>query len=142
MGGSSHFCENPGQTGLAQLVSLNPQLSTRDHLPYHPRVRLHALQTDNITGTSTRTPTTVAKAAGESAPKSVIATATASSKKLLAPIRAQGDATLCSTLNHRMSRYVSPELKYTCTIIGTAISSTATHRLVRFLDSNAQIKTS
>jgi hypothetical protein len=33
-----------------------------------------------------------------------------------------------------MSRYVSPELKYTCTIIGTAPSSPATHWLVRLLD--------
>ena len=36
----------------------------------------------SITGTSTRTPTTVASAAGEVVPKSAIATATDSSKKL------------------------------------------------------------
>ena len=52
------------------------------------RVRLHAAQTESITGTSTNTPTTVASAAPESAPKRAIATATASSKKLLAPISA------------------------------------------------------
>ena len=48
-----------------------------------------------MTGTSTRTPTTVARAAGEEGPNRVIATATASSKKLLAPIKAPGVATLC-----------------------------------------------
>jgi hypothetical protein len=39
-------------------------------------------------GTSTNTPTTVAKAAPDSGPYSAIAVATASSKKLLAPISA------------------------------------------------------
>jgi hypothetical protein len=58
------------------------------------RVWLQILQTDSITGTSTRTPTTVARAAPEEGPKSVMATATASSKKLLAPMRAPGAATL------------------------------------------------
>ena len=58
------------------------------------RVRLQTWQTDSITGTSTRTPTTVARAAPEEGPKSVMATATASSKKLLAPMRAPGAATL------------------------------------------------
>jgi len=57
-----------------------------------------------MTGTSTRTPTTVASAAPEAGPKSVIATATASSKKLLAPMSAPGEATLCSTLNTYVSR--------------------------------------
>ena len=55
---------------------------------YHGRDRTHMLQTESITGTSTRTPTTVASAAGLFAPNNVIATATANSKKLLAPIRA------------------------------------------------------
>jgi hypothetical protein len=36
---------------------------------------LHTLHTKSITGTSTNTPTTVASAAGESAPNNVIATA-------------------------------------------------------------------
>jgi len=39
----------------------------------------------NIIGTSSKTPTTVAKAAPDARPKRDIATATASSKKLLAP---------------------------------------------------------
>ncbi len=46
--------------------------------------------TDSITGTSTNTPTTVASAAPESIPNRLIATATASSKKLLAPMSADG----------------------------------------------------
>lgn len=71
---------------------------------YHEREALQTLHTDNMTGTSTRTPTTVARAAGDPAPKSVMATATASSKRLLAPMSAPGDATLCGTLNQRMSR--------------------------------------
>ena len=49
-------------------------------------VRMHTLHSDSITGTSTNTPT----AAGESAPNSVMATATANSKKSLAPISAPG----------------------------------------------------
>jgi len=69
------------------------------------------LHTDNITGTSTSTPTTVANAAPDPGPNSVIATATASSKKLLAPISAPGDPTLCGTFSQRISRYVRPELK-------------------------------
>lgn len=49
---------------------------------------------DNITGTSTNTPTTVTNAAGDCKPNKAIATATASSKKLLAPIMAAGEAIL------------------------------------------------
>jgi hypothetical protein len=45
--------------------------------------------------TSTSTPTTVASAAPESNPNKVMAAATASSKKLLAPISAEGHATSC-----------------------------------------------
>jgi hypothetical protein len=52
------------------------------------------LHTESITGTSTSTPTTVANAAPEPGPNSVIATATASSKKLLAPINAPGAPTI------------------------------------------------
>jgi hypothetical protein len=49
--------------------------------------------TDNMTGTSNNTPTTVASAAPDEKPNRLIATATASSKKLLAPISADGPAT-------------------------------------------------
>lgn len=45
---------------------------------------------DNITGTSTNTPTTVANAAPECNPNKEIATATANSKKLLVPIKQAG----------------------------------------------------
>ena len=46
----------------------------------------------NITGTSTRTPTTVVNVAPDDSPKRDIATATDSSKKLDAPIMAHGAA--------------------------------------------------
>src|SRR5215218_8915073 len=62
-----------------------------------PRVRLQAAQTDSMTGTSTRTPTTVARAAPEPGPYRAMAVATASSKKLLVPIRAPGAAMPCGT---------------------------------------------
>jgi|AFSR01.1.fsa_nt_gi hypothetical protein len=50
---------------------------------------------DNMMGTSMSTPTTVANDAPELRPKSDMATATASSKKLLAPIIAAGAQTGC-----------------------------------------------
>ena len=50
-----------------------------------------------MTGTSTRTPTTVVRAAPEFNPNRLIATATASSKKFEVPISAQGAATLNGT---------------------------------------------
>jgi hypothetical protein len=53
--------------------------------------------TDSITGTSISTPTTVASAAPESKPNRLMAAATASSKKLLAPISAEGAATQCAS---------------------------------------------
>ncbi|MHB8131486.1 MAG: hypothetical protein ACYDEX_21095 [Mobilitalea sp.] len=46
----------------------------------------------NITGTSTSTPTIVAKATGDVAPKRAIATATDNSKKFEAPIIPAGAA--------------------------------------------------
>src|SRR5688572_29328594 len=78
------------------------------------RVLLQNEQTDSITGTSMSTPTTVASAAPEPGPKRAIAVATASSKKLLAPISAPGAATAWRTFNSRIKPYVSEELKYTC----------------------------
>ena len=47
---------------------------------------------DSITGTSTNTPTTVAKAAPAFKPNKEIATATANSKKFEVPIRQAGPA--------------------------------------------------
>lgn len=46
----------------------------------------------SITGTSMRTPTTVARAAPELSPYRVVAVAMATSKWLLAPIMAEGAA--------------------------------------------------
>ena len=60
--------------------------------------------TDSITGTSTSTPTTVASAAPESKPNRLIAAATASSKKLLAPISAEGAAAACAEPQARLSQ--------------------------------------
>src|SRR5690606_21311103 len=71
---------------------------------YQDRETLQARHTDSMTGTSTSTPTIVASAAPEVGPKSVIATATASSKKLLAPISAPGAATLWGTLSARITK--------------------------------------
>jgi Nucleotidyl transferase AbiEii toxin, Type IV TA system len=62
------------------------------------RVRLHAAQTESITGTSTKTP--VARAAPDCGPNNAIAVATANSKKFEAPMSAPGAATECSTLSH------------------------------------------
>lgn len=55
-----------------------------------------------MTGTSTSTPTTVASAAPDWKPNSAIAVATASSKKLLAPMSAEGPATHHSTPRVRL----------------------------------------
>src|SRR5207249_6959287 len=63
-------------------------------------VRLQTAHTESMTGTSTRTPTTVANAAPEPGPKRAIAVATASSKKLLAPIKAPGAAMEWGTFSH------------------------------------------
>src|SRR5687768_4354474 len=71
---------------------------------YHRCDRLTRYTTESITGTSTSTPTTVASAAPESKPNSVIAAATASSKKLLAPMRAEGPATAWATRRRRLSQ--------------------------------------
>ena len=56
---------------------------------------------ESITGTSTKTPTTVAKAAPECRPNSEIATATANSKKLEVPIKHAGPAMLCGSFSQR-----------------------------------------
>ena len=78
---------------------------------YQSRVELTILTTDYITGSLMRSPTTVARAAPESKPKRLMAAATASSKKLLAPMRADGPATQCASPAARLSRYARPELK-------------------------------
>ena len=68
------------------------------------RVGLRSATTESITGTSTSTPTTVASAAPEWKPNRLMAAATASSKKLVAPIRAAGAATHQATPNRRFSQ--------------------------------------
>src|SRR6185312_5859735 len=68
----------------------------------HGSVRWTMCTTDSMTGTSTSTPTTVASAAPERSPNMLMAVATANSKKLLAPIRAEGPATQCGTFSQRL----------------------------------------
>ena len=65
-------------------------LAHRARRSYQGRLARTIRTTDSITGTSTSTPTTVASAAPDWKPNNAIAVATASSKKLLAPISAEG----------------------------------------------------
>ena len=55
----------------------------------------------------------VASAAPDSNPYKLMAAATASSKKLDAPISAEGHATQCATPNRRLSQYARPALNIT-----------------------------
>ena len=80
---------------------------------YHPFESLAIFTTNSITCTSINTPTTVANAAPYSKPNKLMAVATASSKKLLAPINADGAATQCTTPRRRFSQYAKPELNKT-----------------------------
>src|SRR5690606_26581010 len=68
------------------------------------RVRLANRTSASISGTSISTPTTVASTAPLVTPNSTMATATAISKKLLAPIKPAGAATRCGT----RQRYAHP----------------------------------
>jgi ACR3 family arsenite transporter len=70
---------------------------------YQALLRFTTRTTSSITGTSISTPTTVASAAPDSKPNRLMAAATASSKKLLAPISAEGQATLCASPSRRFS---------------------------------------
>ena len=63
------------------------------------------LTRNSMTGTSVSTPKVVASAAGEVVPNSAIATATASSKKLDAPIIPAGAAISCGSFNSLHARY-------------------------------------
>ena len=64
-----------------------------------------------MTGTSTNTPTTVTKAAGDCNPKSAMATATANSKKLLAPIIAAGAQIGCGRFSFFPANQVRKNIK-------------------------------
>ena len=64
-------------------------------------MRFAKATSESITGTSMSTPTTVARAAPEESPNKLMATATASSKKLEVPIMAAGAATLNGKRSHR-----------------------------------------
>lgn len=71
---------------------------------YHCLLALTTFTTSSITGTSMSTPTTVASTAPDSKPNREIAAATASSKKLEAPISAEGQAMLCCSPTMRLSQ--------------------------------------
>src|SRR5690625_5719184 len=77
------------------------QAEADDGAGNQPLVRLAKATSESITGTSMSTPTTVASAAVEVRPKRLMATATASSKKLEVPIIAAGAATLNGSLSAR-----------------------------------------
>tara|TARA_B000000441_G_scaffold92081_1_gene63646 strand:+ start:1777 stop:2046 length:270 start_codon:yes stop_codon:yes gene_type:complete len=77
---------------------------------------------DSITGTSTKTPTTVAKAAPEFSPNKLIETATANSKKLEVPIIAHGAATLNGTFNRHAEKYAMANTPYDWIKSGIAIN--------------------
>jgi hypothetical protein len=80
-------------------------------LSYQSFVAFTIFTTDSITGTSTKTPTTVASAAPDAKPNKLIAAATASSKKLLATISADGAATQCASPTRRLRIYAQAELR-------------------------------
>lgn len=63
----------------------------------HPFVLFATFTRNSITGTSVKTPTVVANAAGEVVPNKATATATANSKKLDALIIPAGAAILCGS---------------------------------------------
>ena len=58
----------------------------------------------SITGTSVKTPTTVANAAGESIPNNAMATATDNSKKFDAPIIPAGAAIACGSFKALLAK--------------------------------------
>ena len=80
--------------GCSDLRSLGGIRGTASAARTSRWLRLTNATTDSITGTSTSTPTTVASAAPDLKPNRLMAAATASSKKLEAPISAEGPATL------------------------------------------------
>ena len=107
------WVDNARSLGIVADNDIHPSIScllTRDALP-NTRSGLvptsgvvHDLDHESMTGTSIRTPTTVASAAPELNPKRLIAAATANSKKLLAPMSADGAATQCASPVARFRR--------------------------------------
>ena len=89
----------------------------------HFRVLFAILTNINITGTSTSTPTTVANAAPDCKPNREIATATANSKKLLAPIIPAGAAISWGNFHHLSQPYAMKNISTVFITIGTAIKT-------------------
>jgi hypothetical protein len=75
----------------------------------------------NMTGTSISTPTTVAKAAPDESPNSIVAVAMATSKWLLAPIIAEGAASSYLNFSFLANQYVRVKIKIVCRKSGMAI---------------------
>ena len=100
------------------------------------------LTNDNITGTSIKTPTTVTNDAPDSNPNSAIATATASSKKLLAPIIAEGETMLCGSFATLPAFHVIKNIKYVWIVNGTAIRRIWNGLLIILSPWNAKSRTS
>ena len=96
----------------------------------------------SITGTSIRTPTTVARVAPDFKPKSEIATATASSKKLLAPIMPAGAAMSCGSFHPHDHKYPTPKIKIVWIVRGIAISNMSVGLLIMTLPWKEKIITS
>lgn len=89
-------------TGINSVFSLP---STRSYSSLnHPFVLFAIFTSISITGTSVNTPTIVASAAGDLAPKREIATATANSKKFEAPIIPAGAAISCGSFSTLLAR--------------------------------------
>ena len=80
------------------------------------------LTRSSIMGTSTSTPTTVANAAPDCKPKRDIATATANSKKLLAPIIPAGAAIEWGSRVNFAHKYAKKNISMVCKIRGIAIN--------------------
>ena len=90
--------------GVPALTSASEALADARPSSYQFREPFTMRTTESMTGTSIRTPTMVARAAPDSKPNRLMATATASSKKLLAPIKEDGAATQCASPAARLSR--------------------------------------
>lgn len=65
-----------------------------------------------MTGTSIKTPTTVAKDAPEDKPKSIVDVAIATSKWLLAPTKADGAASRYGNLSHLANTYEMAKIRH------------------------------
>lgn len=87
----------------------------------HALLLLATCTNASITGTSVNTPTVVTKTAGLAVPKRAMATATASSKKLEAPIIPAGAAISKGSRNARQAKNAMATMNRVWMVRGTAI---------------------